>query len=72
MGPNAKFAAINGGGKFSKVRHSLRPETLTCAIGSASLSAYYAVTPYDGLSAQLTEKPLFTEGCYAHKEYVIR
>jgi beta-glucosidase len=36
--------------------------------GSASLAAYYAVTPFDGISAQLTTAPSYTAGCYAHKE----
>ncbi|PBP21981.1 glycosyl hydrolase family 3 N terminal domain-containing protein [Diplocarpon rosae] len=36
--------------------------------GSASLAAYYAVTPFDGISAQLTSPPIYTVGCYAHKE----
>lgn len=36
--------------------------------GSASLAAYYAVTPFDGISAQLTTTPSYTAGCYAHKE----
>ena len=36
--------------------------------GSASLAAYYAVTPFDGISAQLDTPPQYTEGCYAHKE----
>ena len=36
--------------------------------GSASLAAYYAVTPFDGISAQLTSTPSYTAGCYAHKE----
>ncbi len=36
--------------------------------GSASLNAYYAVTPFDGISAQLTTPPEYTVGCYAHKE----
>jgi len=36
--------------------------------GSASLAAYYAVTPFDGISAQLTSPPDFISGCYAHKE----
>ncbi|TAQ86009.1 hypothetical protein B7494_g5664 [Chlorociboria aeruginascens] len=36
--------------------------------GSASLAAFYAITPYDGISAQLTQKPEYTVGCYAHKE----
>jgi beta-glucosidase len=32
------------------------------------LAAYYAVTPFDGISAQLTSPPSFTQGSYAHKE----
>jgi len=36
--------------------------------GSASLAAYYAVTPFDGISAQLTSAPEYTVGSYAHKE----
>jgi beta-glucosidase len=36
--------------------------------GSASLAAYYAVTPFDGISEQLTTPPSYTVGCYAHKE----
>jgi len=36
--------------------------------GSASLAAYYAITPFDGISAQLTSAPDYTVGCYAHKE----
>jgi beta-glucosidase len=36
--------------------------------GSASLAAYYAVTPFDGISAQLTTPPSYTVGSYAHKE----
>jgi beta-glucosidase len=36
--------------------------------GSASLAAYYAVTPFDGISKQLTNAPSYTVGCYAHKE----
>ena len=36
--------------------------------GSASLAAYYAVTPFDGISAQLSSTPSYTTGCYAHKE----
>jgi len=36
--------------------------------GSASLAAYYAITPFDGISAQLTSPPEYTVGCYAHKE----
>jgi beta-glucosidase len=36
--------------------------------GSASLAAYYAVTPFDGISSQLTYPPEYTVGCYAHKD----
>ncbi|RDW82921.1 hypothetical protein BP5796_04412 [Coleophoma crateriformis] len=36
--------------------------------GSASLAAYYAITPFDGISSKLTESPDYTVGCYAHKE----
>jgi beta-glucosidase len=36
--------------------------------GSAALRAYYAVTPFDGISTQLTTPPSYTVGCYAHKE----
>lgn len=36
--------------------------------GSASLAAYYAVTPFEGISSQLTTAPSYTVGCYAHKE----
>ncbi|KAF4625175.1 hypothetical protein G7Y89_g12995 [Cudoniella acicularis] len=36
--------------------------------GSAALAAYYAVTPFEGISAQLTSIPEYTVGCYAHKE----
>jgi len=36
--------------------------------GSASLAAYYAITPFDGISSQLTSPPVFINGCYAHKE----
>ncbi|KAL3422810.1 beta-glucosidase [Phlyctema vagabunda] len=36
--------------------------------GSASLAAYYAVTPFDGISAKLKDSPDYTVGCYAHKE----
>lgn len=35
--------------------------------GSASLPAYYAVTPYDGISEKLGYKPDFTVGAYTHK-----
>ncbi|KAH8601980.1 glycoside hydrolase family 3 protein [Bisporella sp. PMI_857] len=36
--------------------------------GSASLAAYYAVTPFDAISEQLKSPPEYTVGCYAHKE----
>ncbi|KAE8452757.1 hypothetical protein EG329_013029 [Mollisiaceae sp. DMI_Dod_QoI] len=36
--------------------------------GSASLAAYYAVTPFDGIKSQLTSTPEYTVGCFAHKE----
>ncbi|KAG9230687.1 glycoside hydrolase family 3 protein [Amylocarpus encephaloides] len=36
--------------------------------GSAALAAFYAVTPYDGIKAQLTSEPSYTVGSYAHKE----
>ncbi|KAB8290818.1 hypothetical protein EYC80_008455 [Monilinia laxa] len=36
--------------------------------GSASLAAYYAVTPFDGISAQLESTPTYTVGAYAHKD----
>lgn len=36
--------------------------------GSASLAAYYAVTPFDGITAQLTNPPEYTVGSYSHKE----
>ncbi|KAK3684727.1 glycosyl hydrolase family 3 N terminal domain-containing protein [Podospora appendiculata] len=35
--------------------------------GSASLAAYYAVTPYDGISSKLSSPPAYTVGCYSHK-----
>ncbi|ATZ56815.1 hypothetical protein BCIN_14g00480 [Botrytis cinerea B05.10] len=36
--------------------------------GSASLAAYYAVTPFDGISQQLESAPTYTVGAYAHKD----
>lgn len=36
--------------------------------GSASLAAYYAVTPFDGISSQLRTPPEYTVGSYSHKE----
>ncbi|KAH7375385.1 beta-glucosidase [Plectosphaerella cucumerina] len=35
--------------------------------GSASLAAYYAVTPFDGISQKLDEAPGYTAGAYSHK-----
>ncbi|KAI1806121.1 glycoside hydrolase family 3 protein [Daldinia bambusicola] len=35
--------------------------------GSASLAAYYAVTPFDGISNKLLSKPDYTIGQYSHK-----
>ncbi|KAI1136251.1 glycoside hydrolase family 3 protein [Hypoxylon sp. FL0543] len=35
--------------------------------GSASLAAYYAVTPFDGISSKLSSPPDYTIGQYSHK-----
>ncbi|KAI1336484.1 beta-glucosidase [Xylariaceae sp. FL0016] len=35
--------------------------------GSASLAAYYAITPYDGITSKLTSPPDYTIGQYSHK-----
>jgi beta-glucosidase len=35
--------------------------------GSAALAGYYAVTPFDGITAKLAEKPAYTVGAYTHK-----
>ncbi|KAI1761933.1 glycoside hydrolase family 3 protein [Hypoxylon sp. FL1150] len=35
--------------------------------GSASLAAYYAVTPFDGISNKLSSPPDYTIGQYSHK-----
>ncbi|KAL2758751.1 glycoside hydrolase family 3 protein [Sodiomyces alcalophilus JCM 7366] len=35
--------------------------------GSAALAAYYAVTPFDGISQKLESPPIYTEGAYSHK-----
>ncbi|KAK5994877.1 putative beta-glucosidase I [Cladobotryum mycophilum] len=35
--------------------------------GSAALPAYYAVTPYDGISAKLESRPSYTVGAYTHR-----
>ncbi|RDW62424.1 beta-glucosidase-6 [Coleophoma cylindrospora] len=39
-----------------------------CGGGSASLPAYYAITPFDGISSKLKQEPAYTVGCYGHKE----
>jgi len=35
--------------------------------GSAALTAFYAVTPFEGISAKLPTPPEYTVGCYSHK-----
>ncbi|KAI0470724.1 beta-glucosidase [Xylariaceae sp. FL0804] len=35
--------------------------------GSAALAAYYAVTPFDGISSKLSSPPEYTIGAYSHK-----
>ncbi|EEY18191.1 beta-glucosidase [Verticillium alfalfae VaMs.102] len=35
--------------------------------GSASLAAYYAVTPFDGISQKLESEPIYAQGAYSHK-----
>ncbi|OAQ60290.1 glycosyl hydrolase [Pochonia chlamydosporia 170] len=35
--------------------------------GSAALPAYYAVTPYDGISEKLGSAPAYTVGAYTHR-----
>ncbi|RSL44737.1 hypothetical protein CEP54_014556 [Fusarium duplospermum] len=35
--------------------------------GSASLDAYYAVSPFDGISAKLSSPPEYTVGSHSHK-----
>ncbi|KAF4982620.1 hypothetical protein FZEAL_1798 [Fusarium zealandicum] len=35
--------------------------------GSASLAAYYAVTPYDGIAEKLGSPPAYSIGAYTHK-----
>lgn len=35
--------------------------------GSASLAAYYAITPFDGIASKLTSTPAYAVGCYSHK-----
>lgn len=32
------------------------------------MAAYYAVTPFDGISSQLSSPPVYTVGAYSHKE----
>ncbi|OJJ48910.1 hypothetical protein ASPZODRAFT_149888 [Penicilliopsis zonata CBS 506.65] len=39
-----------------------------CGGGSASLDAYYTVTPFDGLVAQSTADVRYVQGVYSHKE----
>ncbi|KAL4788099.1 glycoside hydrolase superfamily [Aspergillus varians] len=39
-----------------------------CGGGSASLDAYYTVTPYEGVVAQSKGEVQFTEGAYSHKD----
>lgn len=39
-----------------------------CGGGSASLASYYAVTPFEGVSAKSTGEVTFTQGVYSHKE----
>ncbi|KAA8647649.1 hypothetical protein EYZ11_004794 [Aspergillus tanneri] len=39
-----------------------------CGGGSASLDAYYTVTPFDGVSAKSKGEVLFSQGVYSHKE----
>ncbi|KKF94932.1 putative beta-glucosidase I [Ceratocystis platani] len=34
--------------------------------GSAALRSYYAITPYEGISAKLTQKPEYVLGAYSH------
>lgn len=38
-----------------------------CGGGSASLHAYYAVTPFEGVTAQSKGEVQYTEGVYSHK-----
>ncbi|KAM0321377.1 hypothetical protein ACHAQA_010141 [Verticillium albo-atrum] len=35
--------------------------------GSAALAAYYAVTPFDGISKKLESEPIYAQGAYSHK-----
>ncbi|KAL4966758.1 beta-glucosidase H [Aspergillus stella-maris] len=39
-----------------------------CGGGSASLDAYYTVTPFEGVSAQSKGEVTYTEGSYSHKD----
>ncbi|KAL4957507.1 glycoside hydrolase superfamily [Aspergillus filifer] len=39
-----------------------------CGGGSASLDAYYTVTPFEGVSAQSKGDVTYTEGAYSHKD----
>lgn len=38
-----------------------------CGGGSASLRAYYTVTPYEGITKKLGQEPPYTAGAYGHK-----
>ncbi|ODV64611.1 hypothetical protein HYPBUDRAFT_154337 [Hyphopichia burtonii NRRL Y-1933] len=38
-----------------------------CGGGSASITPYYNVSPYDGISSKLSSPPPYTVGAYAHK-----
>ncbi|KAM3498843.1 hypothetical protein MY10362_007859 [Beauveria mimosiformis] len=56
---------------FSKEKKTLvlRPnakEATYYSGGSAALRAYYAVTPFDGISEKLGSQPTFTVGAYTH------
>ncbi|KAL4925389.1 beta-glucosidase H [Aspergillus undulatus] len=39
-----------------------------CGGGSASMDAYYTVTPFEGVSAQSKGEVYYTEGAYSHKD----
>lgn len=38
-----------------------------CGGGSASLTAYHTVSPYEGITAKLGKEPAYTVGAYAHQ-----
>ncbi|KAK6598107.1 beta-glucosidase [Botrytis cinerea] len=57
--------------KLISIDFYCRSQRQSCYIswgGSASLAAYYAVTPFDGISQQLKSAPTYTVGAYAHKD----